>query len=627
MTRLSMTVNEKNDNSLPRIVRLDDLTANQIAAGEVIQRPASVIKELVENAVDAGAIQIDVVVKHAGRTLIQISDNGCGMSETDARLCFERHATSKIKSADDLFHLHTKGFRGEALASIAAIAHVELRTRLKDSEIGTCLVLEGSVCKEQSPCSCEAGTSFSVKNLFYNVPARRNFLKSDNVEFGHIHEEFLRIVLVHCNIGFKLYHNDKLEYNLPASNLKQRLVNVLGKSYDERLLPLEQETDIVRIHGFIGKPNVARKTRGEQYLFVNKRFIKHNYFHHSIAAAFEDVIPEKHFPSYFIYFEVNPELIDVNIHPTKTEVKFQEERLIYSFLHSTVKRSIGMFHLGGTIDYDNISPIDFSTISARNHPREPLISTNSDYNPFEKNKIKSSSASYSSENTIKGDESWKKIYESIQENIPVEHLEKQGIIMPIGQMEEPQEELKPSVFQTINRYIVARIKSGFVVIDPEAAFERILFERYLKNLSDTPNGSQKLLFAETLTFAPQNGDLVRDLLPEFNALGFDMEEFGRNTFILNGIPLGFEEQDIQQTIEQILESYKNNLISLKISKKNNIAHSFARSMGKKRSKLFSEEEMQSLLGELFSTSSPHLSPSGKKICITFNEMELRRMFL
>ena len=605
---------------------LPDSVANQIAAGEVIQRPASVVKELVENAVDAGATQIEVIIKQAGRTLIQINDNGCGMSETDARLCFERHATSKIKSADDLFHLHTKGFRGEALASIAAIAHVEMRTRQAKSEIGTHIVLEGSVCKEQSPCSCEVGTSFAVKNLFYNVPARRNFLKTDNVEFGHIHEEFLRIALVHCDIGFKLYHNDKMEYNLPASNLKQRLINVLGKCYDERLLPLEQETDIVRIYGFIGKPNAARKTRGEQYLFVNKRFIKHNYFHHSIASAFEEVIPEKHFPSYFVYFEVNPEMIDVNIHPTKTEVKFQDERLIYSFLHSTVKRSIGMFHLGGTIDFENISPIDFAAISSRNIPREPIISTNSDYNPFEKSKSKSFAA-YSSGNTVKVNESWKQIYESIQENTPIEHLEKQDVIMPM-QEDEPHEELKPSVFQTVTRYIVARIKSGFVLIDPEAAFERILYERYQKNLSDTPNGSQKLLFPETLTFAPQNGDLVQDLLEEFNKLGFDIEEFGQNTFILNGIPLGFEEQDIQQSIEQILEAYKNNLISLKISKKNNIAHSFARSMGKRRSnKLFSNEEMQSLLSELFSTSSPHLSPSGKKICITFNETELKRMFL
>ena len=608
---------------------LPDSVANQIAAGEVIQRPASVVKELGENAVDAGATQIDIIIKQAGRTLIQIRDNGCGMSETDARLSFERHATSKIKSADDLFHLHTKGFRGEALASIAAIAHVELRTRQTNSDIGTCIVLEGSTCKEQSPCSCEVGTSFSVKNLFYNVPARRNFLKNDNVEFGHIHEEFLRIAFVHCDIGFRLYHNDNLEYNLPQSTLKQRLINILGKNYEERLLPVEQESDIVRIYGFIGKPDSARKTRGEQYLFVNQRFIKHNYFHHSIVSAFEEVIPEKYFPSYFIYFEINPEWVDVNIHPTKTEVKFRDEKLIYSFLNAAVKRSIGAFHLSGTIDFENISPIDFGNISFRDFPREPAICTNPNYNPFEKNK--SSASAYSSGNTVKADDNWKKIYESIQENTPTEYIENmegvQGKITPmLLQEEETQSGLIPSVFQVINKYIVARIKSGFVVIDPESALERMLYERYLKNLNAQSSGSQKLLFPETLTFTPQNGDLVRDLLSEFNRLGFNMEEFGNNTFILNGIPLGFEEEDIQQTIEYILESYKNNLIALKISKKNNIAHSFARSMSKKRNKPFSEEEMQSLLSELFSTSSPHLSPSGKKICITFNEMELKRMF-
>jgi len=608
---------------------LPDSVANQIAAGEVVQRPASVVKELVENAVDAGATQIDVIIKQAGRTLILINDNGCGMSETDARLCFERHATSKITSADDLFRLHTKGFRGEALASIAAIAHVELRTRQANSDVGTCLIMEGCHCKKQSPCSCDVGTSFSVKNLFYNVPARRNFLKSETVEFGHIHEEFLRIVLVHNDIGFKLYHNDKLLYNLHKTTLKQRIVNIFGKSYDERLLPAEQETDIVRIYGFIGKPSAARKTRGEQYLFVNDRFIKHNYFHHAIASAFEEMIPEKHFPTYFVYFEINPEMIDVNIHPTKTEVKFQDEKLIYSFLHSTVKRAIGMFHLGGSIDFDNISPIDFGAISDKDTPREPAITTNYNYNPFDNSKL---NVSYSSGNTVKGGENWKKIYESIRENTPTEHLENregtQATLMPMLEDATVHEPVKPAVFQTINNYIVAKIKSGFVVIDPEAAFERVLFERYLKNLSDTPNGSQKLLFPETLTFAPQNGDVVQDLLTEFNALGFDMEAFGQNTFILNGIPLGLEEQDIQQCIEQILEAYKNNLIALKISKKNNIAHSFARSVGRKLSnKLFVEEEMQSLLNELFSLSSPHISPSGKKICITFNEMELKRMFL
>ena len=609
---------------------LPDHVANQIAAGEVIQRPASVIKELVENAVDAGSTQIDIVIKQAGRTLIQVNDNGCGMSETDARLCFERHATSKIKNADDLFNLHTKGFRGEALASIAAIAHIELRTRHADSEIGTSIILEGSKCKEQNPCSCEKGTSILVKNLFFNVPARRNFLKTDNVEFTHIHEEFVRIAFVHPEIAFSLYHNDKLEYNLPKSTLKQRIINVMGNPNKERLIPVEQPSDIVNISGFIGKPEFAKKTRGEQYLFVNKRFIKHAYFHHAIASAFEEVIPAKHFPSYFIYFDIDPKMIDVNIHPTKTEIKFQDEKLIYSMLRATVKRSIGAFNLGGAIDFDNISPIDFSAIPQKGTPREPIIITRSDYNPFDsKQKNTQYKDHFSSIKPSKMDESWKKIYESIQENTPAEFTANEGMQTQMETMLDSDENAannQPAAFQTLGKYIVTRIKSGFIVIETEAAMERILYDRYTRCLSDKPQNSQKLLFPETLTFSPQDSDIVADLLKDFCSLGLDIEPFGRNTFILNGVPADLIDENVQEVMEQLLESYKNNLISLKISKKNNLAHSFARSIGRKRNKNLSEEEMQSLISELFTSESPHISPSGKKICITFNENELMRMF-
>ena len=610
---------------------LPDHIANQIAAGEVIQRPASVIKELVENAVDAAAAQIDIIIKQAGRTLIQVNDNGCGMSETDARLCFERHATSKIKSADDLFNLHTKGFRGEALASIAAIAHVELRTRHADSEIGTSIILEGSKCKEQNPCSrCEKGTSISIKNLFFNVPARRNFLKTDNVEYSHIHEEFLRIAFVHPEVAFTLYHNDKLEYNLPKSTLKQRIINILGNSGKESLIPVEQASDIVNISGFIGKPEFAKKTRGEQYMFVNNRFIKHAYFHHAIASAFEEVIPAKHFPTYFIYFDVNPQLIDVNIHPTKTEIKFQEEKMIYGILRASVKRSIASFNLGGAIDFDNISPIDFSSIPQKGIPREPVITTRSDYNPFENSKQKTTYKDHFS--TVKpqrADESWRQIYESIQENTPQEFINNEGKQTQIESVLEKEENMavnQPAAFQTLNKYVVTRIKSGFIVIETEAAMERILYERYNHFLSDSPQGSQKLLFPETLSFSPQNSDIISDLLKELNGLGFDIELFGKNTFILNGVPSDLLEENAQEIIEQLLESYKNNLLSLKISKRNNLAHSLARSIGRKKNKNLSEEEIQSLISELFTSESPHISPSGKKICITFNENELVRMF-
>ena len=612
---------------------LPDHIANQIAAGEVIQRPASVIKELVENAVDAGATQIDIIIKQAGRTLIQVNDNGCGMSETDARLCFERHATSKIKNTDDLFNLHTKGFRGEALASIAAIAHIELRTRQETNEIGTSIILEGSKCKEQNPCSCEKGSSLSVKNLFFNVPARRNFLKTDSVEYTHIHEEFVRIAFVHPEIAFTLYHNDKLEYNLPKSTLKQRIINIMGNLSKERLIPAEQASDIVNISGFIGKPEFAKKTRGEQYMFVNKRFIKHAYFHHAISSAFEEVIPAKHFPTYFIYFDIDPKMIDVNIHPTKTEIKFQDEKLIYSILRATIKRSIGTFNLGGSIDFDNISPIDFNAISQKGTPREPLITTRSDYNPFDARTQKSTQYKehFSTVKPSKVDDSWKKIYESIQENTPEEYLAgREGTQTQMEHGLDEQENsvmTQPAFFQTLNRYIVTRIKSGFIVIETEAAMERILYDRYNRCLLDSPQNAQKLLFPETLTFSPQNSDIISDLLKEFGNLGFDIEPFGKNTFILNGVPADVLDKNVQEIMEQLLESYKNNLLSLKISKRNNLAHSFARSVGRIKNKNLSEEEVQSLISELFAGESPHLSPSGKKICITFNEMELKRVFL
>jgi DNA mismatch repair protein MutL len=618
---------------------LPDNIANQIAAGEVIQRPASVIKELVENAVDAGATSIDVIVKGAGRTLIRVNDNGCGMTETDARLCFERHATSKIKTADDLFNLSTKGFRGEALASIAAIAHVELLTCHLNDEIGTAVVLEGSSCKSQTPCNREKGTSILVKNLFYNVPARRNFLKSDNVEFGHIQEEFLRVAFVHPEVAFSLYHNDKVEYNLPKESLRQRIVDILGGKSKEYLIPVEQQSEIVNICGFIGKPEFAKKTRGEQYMFANNRFIKHPYFHHAICAAFEEVIPAKHYPSYFIYFGVDPQLIDINIHPTKTEIKFQDEKYIYSILRSTIKSTIGSFNMGGAIDFENVSPIDFSAIPQKGIPRDPAVTVHADYNPFDKSKSGTykKQSSYSSVKPAKTDENWKKIYESIQENTPAEvgsFQENMQTSMASALDEDAAESRdfsataqSATVFQVLERYIVARIKSGFVIVDPEAAMERILFERYSHHLTESPRNAQKLLFSETLTFSPQDTDIINDLLNDFHSLGFDMEAFGKNTFILNGIPSDWLDQAAQPLIEEMLESYKNNLISLKISKRNNLAHSLARSVGKKKTnKNLSEEEMQSILNELFTTASPHVSPSGKKICITFREAELTRLF-
>ncbi len=610
---------------------LPDSVANQIAAGEVIQRPASVIKELVENAVDAQATQIEVIVKNAGKTLIEVIDNGIGMSETDARLCFERHATSKIKCADDLFHLHTKGFRGEALASIAAIAQVELQTKRAADNLGTKLLVEACKCIEQNSCSCEKGTKFFVKNLFFNVPARRNFLKSDNVEFGHIQEEFIRIALVHNNIHFKLYHNDNLEYNLLPESPKQRIVSIFGNHYKEKLIPVEEKNDIIQISGFISLPEYAKKTKGEQYMFVNDRFIKHSYFHHAIVSAFEQLIPEKTYPSYFIFLHIKPENIDINIHPTKTEVKFREEQAIYKIIHATTRHSLGAFNLNSNIDFDNISPLDLNSYTYKpiSSIREPITYSNENYNPFENKNNQSNKSNWTPKQSVKG---WENIYEFIKENTPEPTSDTEpNIPFPSEEKEEKLEEITPpAVFQVFDDYIVGKIKSGIVLIKISAALERIFFDRYLNKLESANNESacQKLLFAETITLSPQNTETMKDILNDFNKLGFDIEEFGKNTFIINGIPTDADNKEQpQQLIEQMLETFNNNLLSLKISKKNNLAHSYATTLCRKQNtENMSQKEMQNIINELFCSSSPQLSPSGKKTCIIINDKELVRFF-
>ncbi|MBO4580941.1 MAG: DNA mismatch repair endonuclease MutL [Bacteroidales bacterium] len=609
---------------------LPDSVANQIAAGEVIQRPASVVKELMENAVDAGATSVEVIIKHAGRTLIQVIDNGCGMSETDARLSFERHATSKIKCADDLFHLHTKGFRGEALASIAAIAHVEMHTKTQEAEIGTAIFMEACKCTEQNACPCNNGTSISVKNLFFNVPARRNFLKSDNVEFGHIQEEFIRIALVHPQITFKLYHNDKVEYNLPVSMPKQRIINIFGSNYNEKLIPVEQNSDVVHISGYVTKPEYARKSKGGQYFFVNQRFMKHSYFHHAVVSAFESLVPENTTPGYFLYFELNPEKIDVNIHPTKTEIKFVEEKYIYSILHAAVKHSIGTYDIRPSLEFGENAPIEFTNIDYKHPPKEPITYSNPDYNPFDKSTFrKSASADYNNWKPQHADNGWDKIYDSLLENTCQETAEEVQTSLDLNNTDDmPAKDSNnsPHAFQVLNKYIVGKIKSGFVVIDPDAAMERILYEQYLTSLEKSRGASQKLLFPETVHFTPHNAATVKDLLPEFIALGFEMEEFGKTTFIITGIPCDCEGQDIQKTMDYLLDTYNNNLLSLKISKKNNLAHSFARSIKKKDTGNLHPEEMQHIIYQLFCTQSPQISPSGKKIFVIFDEKELLRIF-
>ncbi|MBO4403592.1 MAG: DNA mismatch repair endonuclease MutL [Bacteroidales bacterium] len=611
---------------------LPESVANQIAAGEVIQRPASVVKELVENALDAGATHVDVILKDAGRTLIQVSDNGSGMGKEDALRCFERHATSKISSADDLFQLHTKGFRGEALASIAAIAHVDLKTRMEGEEVGVHVCMEGTRCTEQSECVCAKGTTFMVKNLFFNVPARRNFLKSDNVEFNNVLDEFLRIVLAAPQVSFSLYHNDKQIYDLPKTVLKQRLVSVFGNSCKGKLLPVHQDSQVVRIDGFVGTPASAKKTKGEQYLFVNQRYFRHPYFHHAIQSAMADLLPSDHYISYFLYFEVDPSKIDVNIHPTKIEVKFQEEKIIYSILHAAIRHAVGMYNISSNIDFDNVSPIDFSMVSGKREIVEPQISYNPTYNPFhaENGKKSSTSKEYPAFNAPKAaNDSWRQIYETLKENTPsaadLSVTEKQ--LEMDGMEPQGKQEQELSLFQLDKSYIVAGFSSVLFLIQQDAASERILYERFMQQMERKEAAAvQKLLFPESVTFSPQDAETVRGLLPDFKFLGFDMEPFGRNVMIVHGVPADFQEQEVQKTLEQLLETYKGNLMSLKSSRKANLARSMAATYGLKKGKILQRAEMESLVRQLFQCESSLYAPSGKKVYVRYDEGDLSKLF-
>ncbi len=607
---------------------LPDTVANQIAAGEVIQRPASAVKELLENALDAGATHIQLIVKDAGKTLMQVIDNGSGMSDTDARLSFERHATSKISHADDLFCIRTMGFRGEALASVAAIAHIELKTKLHDASLGTQIIIEGSEVKSQEPCQYAGGTSISVKNLFFNVPARRNFLKSDTQETSHIQEEFYRIALINPNIAFTYHHNGKLICQLGKSNQKQRIVNVFGKNYAERLIPIEQETNISKFNGYIGKPEFARKTRGEQYFFVNKRFFKHPYLHHAVANAFQELLPEKSFPSYFINFEIDPKEIDINIHPTKTEIKFQDEKTIYALLRSVVKQSIGKFNIAPSIDFEVEHSLNLTPPPKGYDVKPPSIKINPDFNPFDDKNKRSYSPPKPTEREQSNLQNWEKLFDE-------DKSEASSVkITPQEKQQSFDSELDTSVsalpdytfFQFQNRYVVTSVKSGLIIIDQQNAHERILYEQFIETIETQKGVSQQQLFPQTIVFSPSDSELLKDLKSEMALLGFDVNEFGLNTFVVNGIPANMVDENIKDMIEGMLENFKKNLMSLKVDKKINLALSMARNMAIKPGKMLMQEEIQSLVDKLFGCKLPYQSPSGKKILISITLDELSEKF-
>jgi len=591
---------------------LPDSVANQIAAGEVIQRPASAVKELMENALDAGATQIDLVVKDAGKTMIMVVDNGCGMSETDARLCFERHATSKISKAEDLFNIRTMGFRGEALASIAAIAQVELKTRRKEDEVGVKIVNEGSLVKEQTLVPMQPGTTFTVKNLFFNVPARRNFLKSPQAEMRHIVEEFTRVTLMNPEIGFTLTSDGKELYHLYPGNLKQRIIGLFGSSYEEKLLPVHQEAERVCIDGYIVKPEFSKKTRGEQYFFVNKRFIKHSYLHHAIENAYMEMIPKDSFPGYFLNIEVDPADIDINIHPTKTEVNFLDVKLVYAILHAAVRKAIGQHNLSPMIDFDESADLnnDFSVAMGMSQPLTmPNIGLDPNFNPFRKEPTQRETQweRRSGGNHTPGD--WRILYGD-RTDIPEESF-------------GPKEEQKPTVhyLQVNQSYIVTTVKSGLLVVDQHLAHSRVLFEKFLKEMESHNGVSQQELFPQALSLNMNDASLLKEMLPELENLGFVLEQANPTTFMINGTPADAAGCDAVELLEKILDNYKLNRTDLQLDRKLNLAKTMSVQLSIKAQTRLSEMEMQNLVDQLFACNVAEVAPDGKKIYVILNMEE------
>lgn len=623
--------------SLADIIQLlPDSVANQIAAGEVVQRPASAVKELLENAVDADSTQIKLIIKDAGKILVQVIDNGKGMSETDARLSFERHATSKLKTADDLFAITTKGFRGEALASIAAIAHVDLKTKRPNDETGTHIAIEGSKITQQEPCSCSTGTSVSVKNLFFNVPARRNFLKSNSVEKGHIVDEFIRVALAHPNIAFYFYDDEVEEYRLEIGTLRQRIIGIFGNNYNERLVPIEETSSIVTIHGFVGKPEFAKKTRGEQFFFINNRFIKSAYLNHAVQSAFEHLLSRESHPSFFIFLTVAPSFVDVNIHPTKTEVKFEDDKSVYAVLRTTIKMALGKNNITPTLDFDQEQSINFDYKPKDGIVKMPQIKVNPNYNPFDSENNKGYH-SINRENDFQRNEAnklnWQKLYQNHQnesvENSTIIEIEKtqQEVISTSWQNDSFDSAEKPTI-QIHNTYIISPIKSGFMIIYQQHAHERILYERILNNIENQTASSQQLLFPQTFEFNLTDASLLSELLPEIKTLGFDIDEFGKNNFVVNGCPVNISESQIKPILEDIIEQFKNNSggADLKLSRNQKLALSMAQRISIKAGKYLETSEIKNLIDELFACQMPYATPKGKTTFITYSTEELEKKF-
>ena len=615
---------------------LSDAVANQIAAGEVVQRPASVVKELLENAVDAGATRVQLIVKDAGRTLIQVIDNGKGMSFNDARMCFERHATSKLQSADDLYHITTKGFRGEAMASIAAIAHVELKTKKAEDPTGTLVLMEGSQVKAHEVVATQDGTSVSVKNLFFNVPARRNFLKSDNVEMTHIEEEFNRVALIHHDLEFSLYHNGKALLQLQPSNFRQRIIHIFGSHFNEKLYPLEQSTEFMRISGFIAKPENAKKKKSEQYMFINHRYVRHNLLNYAVETAYQELIPQGYRPAYFIEIEIDPSAIDINVSPTKVEVKLQDEKLMFGFLNAAVKKSLGAMSLTPRIDFDT----EQGLVPPERPSGRPIVmpSTGADpnYNPFDTvpvqhnkgggfNSFSGSGGSWKDRGGMGGWEDFLKglSTETVESKAPV-----QAETFPDGVGEASPEDIPDDLefFVLENRYIFFKRDGQAFLVDALNARERILFDRYMAALESTPIRVQQSLFPDTITLTPALADLADTMKEDFRRLGYELEKMDNTHFAVNGTPNDGEEGDVQSLIENVLESFKANQFLYRADKNRNMAVSLARQSRGRYPVPRSAVEMRAFLQDLFHCACPATSPSEKSIFHVFGGDELKRYF-
>lgn len=618
---------------MPDIIKLlPDSVANQIAAGEVVQRPASAVKELLENALDAGADKIQLIIKDAGKSLIQVIDNGCGMSATDARMCFERHATSKINKAEDLFAIRTMGFRGEAMASIAAIAQVELKTKKHEDELGTLIQIEASEVVNQEPCATTCGTSISVKNLFYNIPARRNFLKSNPVEMRHIIDEFQRVALAHPEIYFTLHHDGQEVYHLPATQLKQRIIHLLGNNYNERLVPVDEQTSIIQVKGFIGKPAFAKKTRGDQFFFVNNRFIKDGYLNHAVMIAYEQLLPDDCFPLYVLFIEIDPAKIDINVHPTKTEIKYQDEKAIYAIIRSAVKRSLGQYNITPTLDFNQETAFQgMITEKPFDEITPPSIHFNPDFNPFKEDQ-KSSTKEIPflrDIDTKRGIPSnWDTLYEIAQQKENEQQVFNLSSSKTAQTGEHQIESLgSRQVFQLHQRYIITQIKSGLMLVDQQAAHERILYERFLIQLEQNKGSSQQSLFPQTVTLNTTDFALANELLPDFHALGFQIRAFGKNTLVIEGVPADIpENNDLAAMLEELIEGFKNNHTILKLDKRDNLARTLAKNSAIKAGTTLETEEMNDLIDQLFACQMPNVSLNGKQIIVKLTLEELAERF-